>query len=448
MSRLLRRLRREDGIAIPVVIGSLAVCTLLGITLLQVSLDGGRAVSVDRDAKRALAAASAGLEMAYLKTTQLRPDANQCVTDVKTAPVAGNCEWTSSISMGNDTTYKYAVTTPAMRSQCPRIPAIPETPNDRCITAMGEVNGVQRRVQSRIVYVPPFMPFAKAGLIAQDVLTLNNSPVVNSTIGANNRIETRNPITVTGDVILGYGGVRNSTHAFTVSPPYTEYTMPAGETWPFPPTGVPSIAGQFAAARAAGGNQNASLGSLYTASSRRFYQASGIATLPGGTYSFCSFETAGTTQLQIPAGQTARIYIDSRLSDSTCPGGTATGTFRIGNAAIVNRDFGQDAGQLEVYVYGTRTDGNAANDVIFEQTSQTWGTFYAPDSGVTFRNSANLVGGVMAEDITMENAGSFTWPTNIRSKTLQGTGQADRRGFFQCRTQPTVSSDPESGCTT
>lgn len=74
------------------------------------------------------------------------------------------------------------------------------------MTSTGTVQGVQRRVQTRLgqTAAPPF--FALAGLIGLDSLELVNSVQIATDIGSNGPIMLGNSVEVDGDAYVGPGG--------------------------------------------------------------------------------------------------------------------------------------------------------------------------------------------------------------------------------------------------
>jgi Tfp pilus assembly protein PilX len=195
MRRLLSRLlRRQDGIALPVVIGSLTIVTGLAVGTFAVSVEGNHASARDRDSKRALAAAEAGLQAAMLRITELQPEANECVGADAIVPLNNfnECPASGPISIGNGATYNYVVATPTSGT-CATVPGFTPTPSeDRCITSIGTVNGIQRRLQLRFYFNPPFLPWGNAGLVGKNKVDIGNNKIIDSAIGTNGQVSLGN----------------------------------------------------------------------------------------------------------------------------------------------------------------------------------------------------------------------------------------------------------------
>jgi hypothetical protein len=449
MRRLLDLLRRQDGVAMPTVMGALAVTTLLAGTTFAVSLEGQHSSTRDRDSKRALAAAEAGLQMGFLKLSEVRPTSDAyCVTDAAVLPgtngaAAGECPWHEG-DLGNGARYRYVVATPTSGT-CPAVPGKPTSVRDRCITSIGTVNGVKRRLQMRILYIPPWKPFREAGLVARNNIDIrHNETQVNSTVGANGNVTITNGTRVNGGVILGES---TSTATFTNGGGTVNNQPPSRRDSPFE---FPNVDALFDAASKPAGNQNATLSSTYFSSGQRAFAMGNSTsyTINGGTYHFCSFTMNQGAKLRVPAGQVVRIFLDSaRRPGSPCTN-QAHGEWLQGQATEVNREFGADPAQLELYVYGRNGDSLDDPGIEIGNAAYFYGSIYAPYASLSLPNSGTLIGAATVNNASIVNNSEFTWDNRVLNKTIPGTGEADTRSWFECRRDPTVESDPESGCST
>ena len=459
MRRLLSRiLRRQDGVALPVVMGSLAVVSGLAVGTFAVSVDSHHASARDRDSKKALAAAEAGLQMAILKITDLDPDADDCVTNaglVPLNPTTNECDGTGNVAIGNGASYRYVVSTPAS-GECATVPGFtPNEAEDRCITSTGTVNGVTRRVQMRFYFQPPFLPWGNAGLVGKNKVDIGNNKIIDSAIGTN------------GQVILG-----NNSNAWEfLLPEYDEdgnlvpppelgnnatvdsqvaggnaIRTPRVDTWRFPEMdwSTPRLT-----------NDNNKLNGIpgWDGKYMRLGQQQDI-TLTSGSYYMCGFDAPNGNDINVVPGHFVRLYIDSDAGNpSYCNGNDPIdGEFNIKNQGRVNPLPVADpkAEQFALFVYGTDEDHdsppNDPVDVDINNGVAFWGTIWAPFSTIEVKNNQTISGGFTAGTIDMKNNGGFSYDSDIANQPLPGTADAENLSWTECRKNPTVANDPESGC--
>lgn len=445
ISRLLTLHRRQDGVAIPVVIGALAVTAGLAAGVFAVSLEGQHSSARDRDSKRALAAAEAGLQMAFLKLSEVRPTDSQCVTTAAVLPgtdgaAPGECPSVSG-SLGNGATYSYVIATPTSGT-CTTVPGKTPSAKDRCITSIGMVNGVRRRVQAKMLYVPPLKPFQEAGLIARESVVIRRNEVnIVTTVGANGAVTVSHGAQVQGGITVG----PNGSVGFSNGGGATEEPTQREDEFEF--AGQTIIDALYADAKQ--NNNNAALltSGFYSNGGRSFSMGNNTGyTIPAGTYSFCSFLMQQGAKLRVPAGQVVKIFIDSpKRPGSGCANGT--GTYEQQNATEVNREYGADPAQLDLYVYGR--DGESTSDASIRLGNAAWlyAGIYAPDASLSLVNGGNVIGAATVKSAQIENNSDFIWDNRVINKDIPGTSETDSLGWFECAREPTVATDPESGCT-
>lgn len=174
------RLRSEDGIALPVAIMSLVLIGILAAVLASTSVQLNETSSRDRDSKRALAAAEAGMNTALDRLNRLLPLASQALADgpvsVAASAQAFNRAGFASVTIqagqsppsrderaGTGGTFHYYVS-PALAATAngcndpvavgagtshATLLASGVTLLERCVTSVGVVNGTIRRVQRK-----------------------------------------------------------------------------------------------------------------------------------------------------------------------------------------------------------------------------------------------------------------------------------------------------------
>lgn len=450
ISRLLTLLRRHDGVAMPVVIGTLTITAGLAASTYAVSVEGQHASARDRDSKRALAAAEAGLQMAFLKLSEVRPTDSQCVTVAAVAPgtanypegngtaAPGECPSVTG-QMGNGARYTYVIATPASGT-CPTVPGKVASAKDRCVTSTGVVNGVQRRLQAKMLYIPPFKPFAEAGLIARDSVVIRRDDVsVLTTVGANGSVSVSHGAQVTGGITVGPTGSWSFSNGGSS-------TQPAG--YRDDPYEFADVNGLYAEAKTTNNNAALTSSGFYSSGGRAFSMGNNTSlTIPAGTYSFCSFLMQNGAKLRVPAGQVVKIFIDSpNRQGSGCPSGT--GTYRQENATEVNREYGPDPAQLELYAYGRSGESTSNASIWLGNAAWLYAGIYAPDASLSLVNGGSVIGAATVKSAQIENNSDFVWDNRVINKTIPGTGQTDSLGWTECANKPTAATDPESGCNT
>jgi Tfp pilus assembly protein PilX len=447
MRRLLSRfLRRQDGVALPVVIGSLTVVTGLAVSTFAVSVQTHHASAHDRDSKRALAAAEAGLQMAILRTSDLEPNSTQCVTLALASPSGGECPWTTDVSIGNGATYRYVVATPTTGT-CATVPGFtPTADKDRCITSIGTVNGVSRRLQMRFYYQPPFLPWGQAGLVGKNKVDIGNNKIIDSAIGTN------------GDVYLG-----NNSNAWELLLPQDAEYHPSNNATidtevaggnairqpPVPKWEFPEI--DWSTPQLTNNNGNLNGISGWDGKYMKLGQQQDI-TIPGGTYWMCGFDAPNGNTISVPAGQFVRLYIIGDNGNSSCnENDPIDGKFQIKNDGVVNPLPTTDpkAEQFALFVYGTdRDDENNSDpvDVDMNNGVSFWGTIWAPYSTIEIKNNQVVSGGFTGSTIDMKNNGGFQYDSDIANQSLPGTADAENLSWTECRKLTEGQTDPEAGC--
>ena len=157
-----------------------------------------------------------------------------------------------------------------------------------------------------------------------------------------------------------------------------------------------------------------------------------------------------------------RIYVDSpSRAGSVCAAGT--GTFTSRNAVEVNKEVGEREDLLEVIMHGTGLEstrspytwctlsspslpGECKSDFMLDNAVDFYGTVYAPNSTVQAHNSVKFFGAIGANEIRFYNSAEFRFTSEVKSKGALIIGATSRKVWRECRSAPTVATDPESGC--
>jgi hypothetical protein len=481
----MRLFRDQDGIALPAALGVLAVVGTLSTATFAVSLRLNDTSTASRDAKRALAAADAGLEAATFRMNELGLQSeSKCFTtaaidpatgtDPETGgtPVAGECAGVED-DLGNGASYMYYVT-PALdgNDECAGLNVEHADPNgqvtvtQRCITSIGEAGGERRRVQARVASYMGVSLFPVGGILGINGVEVKNNATVTGALGSNGQVELGNNGYVSGGVQLGSvssplptlgnnsslgGQVTYRTEAdgaFVLGPPDFGNTATALEQ-----------GGSHQNSRITNG-QDAGSNVTYTntASSPRNLSLgnNGSLTLGGGTYNFCRVSLGNNARITIASSATVRFFLDSpdRAGSGCIPSGMSAsqarsagyGGLSMGNNS--NFTNSTEAINLQMYFYGY-TNGTHAVD--FKNNSTFRAAVYAPSSFLTWNNNATIIGGVSARQVELKNNASFVWggegsQFDLSDLTSPTVSVYYRMAWTECRRTRTATSDPESGC--
>lgn len=472
-------LRSEDGVALPVASGMLMVVSILVVGFFAVSMRVNDTSVESRSSKRALAAAEAGLQTAVYRLNLLSQsaaaNAANCLTTTWVAPTAGECTGQPE-SIGNGASYTYYVTpaTTAGSAGCVTLSGVATSATDRCITSVGTVNGVSRRIQTRVVQQPTttIPDFNSVGLVGKSLVYAWNSVKMSSDVGSNTRVEFQNSIEVSdNDAINVDGKVMLLTGGQYV--PGNSVTVEGGTQTVTTPFDLPVP--DFEAVESLDVNDNENLttdlGSAWNSTTRRINLTSGERTIRPGTYHVCGVHLGNSVKLKFShtGGARTKIFVDSpsRTGSEACAGqADPAGTFTADNSVEINKESSEREELLDIYMYGTAhndtrnryswcTDlnngglpGECQSDFMLDNSVLFYGSVYAPNSTVQAHNSVQLWGSIAADKIRFYNSIVFnlTGPVIDKPAETGATGAATRRGWGECRPERTTPSDPESGC--
>jgi hypothetical protein len=462
-----RLFRSQDGVALPVASGMLLVISLLVVAFFSVSLRANSTSVQDRSTKRALAAAEAGLQTAVYRLNQIGaafPTTSCLTTEPVTVPLGTPCPGHTE-QLGNGAEFTYYVT--PQGAPCPTtVPGLPPTAEDRCITSIGTVNGVRRRIQTRVVTRVAIPDFGQVGMIGKSLVYGRNAVTFGSDVGSNSHVELVNAVSVSDDddidvagaVRLLQGGTYVSRNEVTVAGGVQTTTIPFDMPMP-----------DFAYVQDNANNDNGQLPlSAFNPATRHFsYAVDGTSlTIPPGTYHVCRFHLARRVNLRFShtADQPTKIYVDSpSRPGSSCEGQAhPAGTFHAENEVDINKEVAEREELLDIYMYGTSSNDTSLPgyacagltspnmsecpaDFLLQNATEFYGSLYAPKSTAEFHNSVVVKGSVASDRVHFFNAASFSITSAILAKgpTFR---PADRKGWIECPPDPAVTGDHESGC--
>jgi Tfp pilus assembly protein PilX len=464
--------KSQDGIALPLASAMLMIIGILVVGVFTIGLSANEMSIEDRSAKRALAAAEAGLQTAIYRLNGLSqtPSAIRtvsCLTDTWVAPEEGGQCPGRTESLGNGATFTYYVTFEGGAAGCVGVPGKATTAQDRCITSVGTVGGVTRRVQMRVVSQPTIYPFNQVGLIGKSLVYAYNSAKLISDVGSNAsvvfhnsvNVEDNAAIDVDGKVMILTGGTYTYANSVKIDGGTQTITTPFELAMP-----------DFEAVENSNNNSTLGidLGSAWNAGTRRIHITSGEKTIRPGTYHVCNVELGNSVKLKFShtGGARTAIYVDSpSRPDSMCAGqADPAGTFTADNSVEINKEVGEREELLDIYMYGTPYNDTRSmynwcepihqpnqaatcrSDFMLDNSVNLYGGVYAPNTSIQAHNSAKIWGALAADKLLFFNSVDFTLTGEMKNRSSEGSGAAQRRGWAECQPQRTVATDPESGC--
>jgi Tfp pilus assembly protein PilX len=463
-------LKSEDGVAMPVMAWMLVVVSLLVTGFFTVSLQLSDTTNEDRSSKRALAAAEAGLQTAVYRLNQIDVAANQCLADAPVSPNANSeCPVSTSVSLGSGATFRYYVTPEGSANECVTLLDQESMPTDRCVTAIGTVDGVSRRLQVRVANQPGPPTFNQVGLLGKSQVFAGNSSKMWSDVASNGNVHLGNSaethlvgghVDVNGDILRGPGATY-TTEGSSQKIAGAHVFVPA---FSFPPI-------DFEAAEAAALNLQPGWTppnrSTYSTSgnTNRHLTVDGTSTLPPGTYLFCRVFIKNSSQWRFHGSQPTKVYVDSpdRVGSPCYGQPEPAGTFWVENSGLINQNAGKEH-LVDFFIGGTSLNGTRSrpgwcspagsppkyeecrSDFILGNSVHFSGSVYAPTTTVEANNSVHWWGAIGADKIRFNNSVEFRLTEAVKERPSGSQGAALRTAWGECRPDPTVASNPESGC--
>lgn len=478
---MIDRARNEAGFVLLTALAVMTVALAIAGAALAWSVSSNALTNRDANAKSALAAADAGLRVATYRLSEHQPTANDCPTEPTATAVgaSGLCAMDGPESLGNGATFEYWVSRAMVLGDTCVGPAVDNSQSDvaqRCITAIGTVNGVSERAQERVAQYTSTPVFPTAIFGTKSVTISNNETIISDTPSVAALIGTNGQLTAGGTgggttVIDGYSlppGAssqigQNVTNNGPTTGRLTPYPVPGvsmSTTAQNTPLGGSCVVAAGAVQTNCDYRLNATCtGSCDSVSSRVTWDPVGrtlylgnnaSVVLGGGVYNFCSLYLSNNSQISIGPTNTA-IYIDSPLdsasgcSTSNSSQGVAPGTFTMTQNATLNA--GGSALAAQIYVYGDPNDTPPNNAVTLNNNGSSSFALDAPFSNVNLSPSNNTIfkGAINGYTVTIGNAGHFTYEADTGSLENPALYAYYRSYWEQCSGAGSQSA-PTTGC--
>lgn len=447
-----RLLDDQRGVALPVALAVLfAVATLAAIAA-RSGVTANTQSFRDRNVKRAIQAALAGVDATIYQMNLLEPAEKECVVrgaggalQVSPAPVSG---WCSAQTESLDSGAAYSVE--ASQSTQLRMNSNGQYVTFRKIVSTGTVNGVKRRVYVTVTSPSgtPLFPKGYAG-VSLSPISFGNSVTINGALGSNGDITLSNTARVCGAVTPGPGKKLTLNQSASQCAGYPK--VAAQQPFVLSPVNQRGASttndnGRICAAGPSSDPCTNTGGMSWNPATRVLSMGNqSTLTLTGNTYSFCRIQMSQQAKIIIAARDVTRplrIYMDS---PQNCGGGAGMGSVVLGQgASIVNMN--ADPASFMLLAVGSTTiatiidlgqTGSPDPDIVMG--------IYAPYSTVILRNSVKLRGAVAAKTLQMENSSSITYDSLVESFSEDTSTFYQRSDYVEC-TNVKTGSAPDTGC--
>jgi Tfp pilus assembly protein PilX/cytoskeletal protein CcmA (bactofilin family) len=444
-----RRLTGEAGFVLPTAIIVLLIVTVLVGAAITVASQTSTSTTRDSNTKSALEAAEAGLQTASYRLSKLEPKPTQCING--SAAVGEKCE-SGSEPLGNGATFEYWTSKGlAAGEKCDgETVSAQENVTQRCITSVGTVNGVPRRVQERASSLASPL-FQVKGILGYHSVSIENNGKLEGEVGTNEILTLKNGVTVEQADLGPLGKVEGtSTPKVTIknTSPFEPPPVPIGESATSATTQAgckPPLEGgevgpncDFLITNGADANS----GVTFNTALRSLSMGNGASLeLKEGVYNFCNFQVSGNnTKLTTVSGGKVVIFIDSAArAGSGCSSPAGKLEFKNGLEII---DPNKNALYLQIYVY----DGSGGTIELKNNVSggQFYGTIVAPKSKVAIGNNAEFVGAIMANEVELAPNFKFKFEKEVE-KLKTPSRLYERKAWEEC--PPTYTgTNFQEGC--
>ena len=407
----------------------------------------------DRNAKRAVQAAGAGLQVAVYQANLMQPADDQCVSKGAggalsnvAVPAGGWCA-PQTEDLGENASYSVQV------SGATAVTGPGATYARRTIVSTGTVNGVNRRsvLDVNAATGAPIFP-ANYAMIGRDSVEFKNNLDVQGGVGSNGDITIKNNATICGPVTPGPGHQLNqgNNNNFCGNTP-----APATQPFTFQPVDLSSVSASNDNARltnmmaGSGPPQDtcANCGQISWNAATRVLtiDSNATLTLSGDNYVLCRLDLKNaSSRLQIATRSTTlKTYVDV---PENCPGVPAPGSVNMSGRVI---NLNTNPATFALLVAGSGTVATAVDLADLAVTAiDAPMAIYAPNSTVDFKNNLDFTGALVAKTIKVKNNANIAYDTRIGTITSgssirhydHGTGS-----YRECTSAPTGTT-PDTGC--
>ncbi len=381
MKKLLKLKKRGSAITLVMLVVVLLIST--GMGLLNLGLKS-RTISIRTTSDiAARCAADAGLTKALFEMNEqlkIKP------WNDSTLPLE------TQISLPNfDAVYSYTVTVDS---------------GSYTILSTGTSGQYQRTVSCTLQLQGPF----EAAIFTEGFIDLANSTEVdwynydasdaNMKVGTNSiadgSVDLANSAVIRGDVVVGVGGDTDTAIELGNSAIIEGTTSTLSEEMELLPITVPEAIDSLASSGIINNNTTISSSGKYSSID---LGNSETVIIDGDVilYIIGDITLGNSAELQIEPDASLTLYLG--------------GDFEGKNSSSVNNET-EDPGSLQIYGL------DSCEELRFKNSSDFYGTIYAPNADVIMNNSANVYGAVVAETFDMRNSGVFMYDASLRDASV------------------------------
>ena len=274
------------------------------------------------------------------------------------------------------------------------------------IQSTGTSNQAARTVSCTLQLRGPF----EAAIFTDGFINLNNSAEVdwynydagdaNMKVGTNSTedgcVNLANSATIKGDVAVGVGGDPDTAIDLGNSAVIEGQTSALSEEVELPPITVPEAIDSLPSGGIINNDTTISNSGKYSSidlGNSETVIINGDVTL----YITGDITLGNSAELQIEEDSSLTLYLG--------------GNFEGKNSSAVNNET-KDARSLQIYGL------ESCQDMRFKNSSDLYGTIYAPNADVIMDNSAKVYGAVVAESFDMKNSGVFMYDASLRDASI------------------------------
>ena len=441
---LLRKLRREDGFAVPTAILTLLAATSVVTVGVVSSISVQSGTTRDQNTKSALPQAEAGVNQAMLHFNRIQASANPCSPVTVAGPGAGG--WCGPVTGGfDDGSFSYY--------------ARPLTGGELEVISTGTYNGVTRRVHANASSSSGTRPFLEASVLSQDGIHLDSNAEVRSNVATNGNIELDSNSKICGNASVGIGkALTKTSNAQHFEDPNCTIAGGAGED----ELDLPSVnqgdaatvndnARFFSQDLVSGNKGDACWNGMRASGSPGLCGARHLdighntaVTLGGAKYSFCKLTMGSNSSLYVQAGAALVIYFDS---PEACGYPSGTAQLQMNSNTRITPTPGTPASIALLFV------GSSSRETIVNFNSNTAANescvsnfiLYAPRSDVTLNSNSTYCGALGAKELELDSNARVLQHGDASSYQLPNTPpHYELTRFVECTSSATAS--PSTGC--
>jgi hypothetical protein len=429
----LSRLRREEGVALPVAVFVLTMVLGMSALVLVQAQRTGDSANRDRGVKSAVQAADAGLEVAMFRLRRVATPADPCSGPGSYVSQGGE-QWCPEVTedLGDGAVYRYQV-------------SAPDATGRRTIVSTGTVGGQTRRVAVTTERTTAPLVFGY-GVSSDDTITLNSSseigdararPPVVTNVRSNGDIILNSSASICGNATPGPSrrviGSRINCGGITTpaATPFTFDVIDNAQAWTVNDN-----------ARICGDDPCRNVSpTLWDNPNRNFEMFSaGSTTLRGNTYAFCSMRLNSSSEIvfdPIDPSKPVRIYIGSPAQCS----GQPDPVLQFNSSADLRAPDGKVV-PVQIFVPESATPTRVEFNSAFR--AETPVALYAPSSVIDLNSSSDYWGVIAGERITLNSSSNVFYDSSV-DVNPETSGLSRGQSYRECRPQAGAGS-PAAGC--